>query len=160
MRSRNGARHPSSRGGMNRTRGCTGLVAAPDSWLHRTRGCTGLAAAPDSRLHRTRGCTGLVAAPDSWLHRTRGGTGLVAAPDSWRHRTRGCTGLVAAPDPRPCAHSFTQSRASPPVGPVARGLWPPTFFELAACSLSIPSHTSNSTDVGVNFLPCSVFLAF
>ena len=53
MRSRNGARHPSSRGGMN--------------------------------------------------------------------RTRGCTGLVAAPDPRPCAHSFTQSRASPPVGP--RGPW-------------------------------------
>ena len=38
MRSRNGARHPSSRGGMNRTRGCTGLVAAPDSWLHRTHG--------------------------------------------------------------------------------------------------------------------------
>jgi hypothetical protein len=110
MRSRNGARHPSYRGGMNRTRGCTGLVAAPDSWRHRTRGGTGL-----------------VAAPDSWLHRTRGCTGLVAAPDSWRHRTRGGTGLVAAPDPRPCAHSFTQSRASPPVGPVARGLWPPTF---------------------------------
>jgi len=34
---------------MSRTRGCTGLVAAPDSWLHRTRGCTGLVAAPDPR---------------------------------------------------------------------------------------------------------------